>query len=314
MANETVFRRDPRNPIITPESVGGNVNSIHNSAIIKFRGKYLGLFRIDDQGLREGLYKGTSDDGYRWNIDPHWIQVKPRYADVPDPARLAFDPRITLLDGMYFVAYCYWYCDHKFSTASLIKTEDFETFEHLPFPLPPQNRNAVLFPRKIGGKYTLLHRPSGGGDGDIFVSQSPDMVYWGDHRPVMMRGGGFGWLKIGPGPAPIEIDEGWLMIFHAVRQTGTGVVYCVGGAILDRDDPSRVLHRGVRYLLAPTEDYERVGDVCNVTFPTSLLHDEKTGALDLYYGCADTRIGHATANVRDVVKFIIDNRAKDASF
>jgi beta-1,4-mannooligosaccharide/beta-1,4-mannosyl-N-acetylglucosamine phosphorylase len=131
---------------------------------------------------------------------------------------------------------------------------------------------------------------------------------------VMEHGGGWGWQKIGPGPVPIEVDEGWLMIFHGVRDTASGFIYCAGGAILDREQPWKVLHRCVHYLLAPTEDYERIGDVFNVVFPTSLVHDEATGKLDLYYGCADTRIGVAHANIREVVDYIIANRVNDPSF
>ena len=107
--NETVLKRDPRNPIITPEQIGGNIDAIHNSAIIKFKGKYLGIFRIDDQGLREALYKGTSDDGYNWKIEKDWIKVKPEYKELGDVCRLGFDPRITYLEGSYYITYCYWY-------------------------------------------------------------------------------------------------------------------------------------------------------------------------------------------------------------
>jgi beta-1,4-mannooligosaccharide/beta-1,4-mannosyl-N-acetylglucosamine phosphorylase len=294
--------------------LGGNVDAIHNSGIVKFKGKYVGLFRVDDQGLREGLYKGTSVDGVKWEIEKTWIKVKSAAPDAAvDPIRKGFDPRIIKIDDVYYVVYCLWAWGHK-SSVSVLRTTDFENFEHVGFPFIPQNRNGVLFPRKINGRYVMLSRPSSGGDADIFLSHSPDLIYWGDHHMVMEHGGGWGWLKIGPGPAPIEIDEGWLLIFHGVRNSCSGSIYCAGGAILDRDQPWKVLHRGVRFLLAPTEDYERVGDVFNVVFPTSLIHDETTGALDLYYGCADTRIGLAHANIRDVVKFIIENRAVDGNF
>lgn len=304
--NETVFKRNSANPIITPEMLSGNVNAIHNSGIVKFKGKYVGIFRIDDQGLREGLYKGSSDDGINWKIEKNWIKVPMAYPGAaPEAARRAFDPRIIKIDDVFYIVYSLWCWGHK-STVSIMKTNDFESFEHVGLPFVPENRNGVLFPRKINGKFMMLNRPSSGNDGDMFISQSKDMIYWGEHQMVMERGGGWGWLKIGPGPAPIEIDEGWLIIFHGVRQTCSGSIYCAGGAILNRDEPWKVIHRGVRFLLSPTEDYERIGDVFNVVFPTSIIHDEISGKLDLYYGCADTRIGLAHANIRDVVKFIID--------
>jgi len=314
--NEVVFTRNENNPIVTPEMVGGNVNSIHNSAIIKFKGKYLGIFRIDDLGLREGLYRGFSDDGINWKIEDKMIQATSAYPEIKDVIRLGFDPRITQIGDEYFISYCFWYYEHKFSTPSLLRTKDFETFEHLGFPLPPNNRNAVLFPRKINGKYYMLNRPNSDdeGRGNIIISSSPDLTNWGEHRCVMTRGGGWGWSKIGPGPAPIECDDGWLMIYHAVRDTFAGSVYVVGGAILDRDEPWKVLHRGVNYLLAPTKDYERLGDVGNVTFPTSALYDKDTGAIDLYYGCADTYLGLAHGKLDDIVAYIKKYRAETPDY
>jgi len=310
MANEAVFTRDPRNPILTPEMLGGNVKAIHNSAVTRFGDGYVGIFRIDDMGLREGLYKGTSPNGVDWTIEKTMITAKPAYPEIDDVIRLGFDPRITCIDGVYYIAYCYWYHNHKYSTPSLLRTTDFETFEHIGFPLVPQNRNAVLFPRKINGKYAMLHRPSGADDTDIFISLSPDLIHWGEHRVVMEKGGGWGWLKIGPGPAPIEVDEGWLMLYHSVRGTFTGTIYCCGGAILDRDEPWKVLHRGVRYLLHPKEDYERIGDVFNVVFPTAAVTSPGSDEIDLYYGCADTRIGLAHGNIREIVDYIKEHRAE----
>lgn len=313
MANETVLKRNPNNPIVTPESVGGDVNSVHNSAIIRFKGAYLGIFRMEGQDLREGLYKGTSSDGLRWTIRPEPIQAKPIYPDYPDVIRKGFDPRITKIGDTYYIVYSFWAWNHR-STVSILKTQDFDTFEHVGFPLPPQNRNGVLFPRQIGGKYVLLHRPSGADDQDAYLSMSPDLIHWGDHQQVLRAGGGWSWKKLGPGPAPIEIEEGWLMIFHGVRDTCSGSIYVAGGAILDREQPWKVLHRCKRYLLAPTEDYERIGDVFNVVFPTSAIHDEATGQLDVYYGCADTRIGLAHGNIRQIVDFIIAHRVDRADF
>lgn len=314
MANEAVFERSSHNPIVTPEMLGGDVKAIHNSGITRFGDGYIGIFRIDDMGLREGLYKGKSADGIHWDIDKERIQATSVYPEVDDVIRLGFDPRITKIEDVYYITYCYWYHNHKYSMPSILKTRDFESFEHVGFPLVPQNRNAVLFPRKIDGQYMMLHRPSGADDTDIFISTSPDLIHWGNHRVVMEKGGGWGWLKIGPGPTPIEVDEGWLMLYHAVRGTFTGTIYCCGGAILDRDEPWKVLHRGVRYLLHPKEDYERIGDVFNVVFPTSVVTHDDGDSIDLYYGCADTRIGMAHGSIRKIVDYIIEHRAETPDF
>ena len=132
----------------------------------------------------------------------------------------------------------------------------------------------MLFPRKIQGRYMMMSRPSDTGHtpfGDIFVSQSEDMIYWGRHRYMMgaVKGDESAWqsLKIGPGPIPIETDEGWLLIYHGVIMTCNGYVYRMGAALLDINEPWKVLARGKDYILAPHMPYECMGDVPNVTFP-----------------------------------------------
>ena len=135
----------------------------------------------------------------------------------------------------------------------------------------------MLFPRRIGGSYAMLNRPSDGGHtpfGDIFYSESPDLVHWGRHRhvlaPVELT-----WeaTKIGPGPTPIETDAGWLMLYHGVLTSCNGFVYSMGAALLDLDEPWRVVARGSSFLLAPHASYEQVGDVPNVVFPCAALVD-----------------------------------------
>ena len=175
-------------------------------------------------------------------------------------------------------------------------------------PFIPFNRNAVLFPRKINGNYVLLSRPSDSGHtpfGDIFLSQSPDMVYWGKHRHVMSRS--YEWwenLKIGGGAAPIETTEGWLLFYHGVVGTCSGYVYSIGGAILDINEPSKVLYRCENYLLTPEEWYEERGFVPNVCFPCATIHDPATGRIALYYGCADSYVSVAFTKADLIVDYI----------
>jgi beta-1,4-mannooligosaccharide/beta-1,4-mannosyl-N-acetylglucosamine phosphorylase len=173
----------------------------------------------------------------------------------------------------------------------------------------PFNRNGVLFPRRINGNYMMLSRPSESGHtpfGDIFISESPDMVYWGKHRHVMSRGNNW-WegLKIGGGAAPIETDKGWLMLYHGVVNTCNGYVYSIGAAILDINEPSRVLHRCKNYILAPEEWYEERGFVPNVCFPCATLHDPETGRIAIYYGCADSYVGIAFTTVQELYDYIL---------
>jgi beta-1,4-mannooligosaccharide/beta-1,4-mannosyl-N-acetylglucosamine phosphorylase len=186
-------------------------------------------------------------------------------------------------------------------------TNDFVTFHQMENSLLPFNRNGVLFPRKIGGSYVMLSRPSDNGHtpfGDIFLSHSPDLVHWGRHRHVMSRAGGWQSTKIGAGPVPIETREGWLLFYHGVLTSCNGFVYSFGAALLDLEQPWKVIHRTEPYLLAPQELYECVGDVPNVAFPCAALADAPTGRIAIYYGCADTVTGLCFCQVDEVLAFL----------
>jgi beta-1,4-mannooligosaccharide/beta-1,4-mannosyl-N-acetylglucosamine phosphorylase len=303
MANETVFKRYKNNPIITAKAVP-RANSIHNSAIVPFKGGFAGIFRVDEVDFNFTMHVGFSKDGINWDINPHIIKMKPVTPDIPIKAR-TYDPRLTQIGDTYYFTWCI--DSPQGPCIGLATTKDFRKFRQMENPLPPANRNCVIFPKKINGDYAMLHRPSDRGHtpfGDMFYSTSPDLVHWGCHRFV------FGTLpstwqstKIGPGPAPIETADGWLLIYHGVWTSCNGYLYYAGGAILDRNKPWKVKYRTKDYLLAPTELYERVGDVPNVVFPSSAVV-LKGGIMRLYYGCADTCISMAEARVEDVVKFV----------
>ena len=112
-------------------------------------------------------------------------------------------------------------------------------------------------------------------------------------------------LKIGGGAAPIETDKGWLMFYHGVVNTCNGYVYSIGAAILDINEPSKVLHRCENYLLTPEEWYEERGFVPNVCFPCAALTDAATGRIAIYYGCADSYVGVAFTTVQTVYDYIL---------
>ena len=301
MANETVFKRYAGNPIVTAKAVP-RANSIHNSAIVKYQGAYAGIFRIDEQDMRYRLHVGHSRDGIYWKIDPHELTMKS-----PDPdIRMhdhSYDPRVTRLGETYYITWCN--ADAQGPQIGLARTKDFKTFHQMENPLVTANRNCVIFPRKIGGKYAILHRPSDRGHtpfGDIFYATSPDLTHWGCHRFVFGPRGGWQSTKVGPGPAPIETKDGWLLIYHGVWTSCNGYLYYAGGALLDLEKPWKVLARTKDYLLAPSEPYERVGDVPNVVFPSSAVVIGET--VRLYYGCADTCISMAEAHIPELVRFI----------
>ena len=222
-----------------------------------------------------------------------------------------YDPRVLKIEDRYYVTWCNGY--HG-PTIGIAYTYDFKKFVQCENAFLPYNRNGVLFPRKINGKYAMVSRPSDTGHtpfGDIFYSESPDMVYWGRHRYVMgiINDDRSAWQskKIGPGPVPIETDEGWLLFYHGVLNSCNGFVYSFGAALLDIDEPWKVKYRTRPYLLSPQKLYECVGDVPNVVFPCATLTDADTGRIAIYYGCADTVTGLAFTTVDDVLNYMKEN-------
>ena len=302
MANERVFKRYSANPIITPEAVP-RANSIHNSAIVEFGDKYAGIFRVDEVDFNFTMHVGWSDDGINWKIEPDRLKL-----DTDDDylklRNRTYDPRITKIDDTYYFTWCL--DSDQGPCIGMAETKDFKVFKQRENLTLPANRNCVIFPRKIDGKYAMLSRPSDRGHtpfGDVFYSASPDLTHWGCHRFVFgTTDNSWQSTKVGPGPVPIEIEEGWLLIYHGVWTSCNGYLYYAGGIILDKDEPWKVLYRTKDYLLAPTELYERVGDVPNVVFPSAAI--VKDGNIRLYYGCADTCVSIAEAKVEEVVQFI----------
>ncbi len=295
--------RYSNNPVIDRNPTEG-VARIFNSAVIPYKGEFIGVFRGEQINGVPYIYMGRSKDAINWEYDKNKIPFKDEDGNDFMP-KYAYDPRLVKVEDTYYIMWCQ---DFYGASIGMAKTKDFETFTRLENPFIPYNRNAVLFPRKVNDKYLLLSRPSDSGHtpfGDIFLSESPDMTYWGKHRHVMSKGSKW-WesVKIGGGAAPIETTEGWLMFYHGVSSTCNGLVYSVGGVILDIDNPSIVKYRCENYLLTPEEDFEVNGFVPNVTFPCATIHDSKTGRIALYYGAADTFVGLAFTEVNEVVDYI----------
>jgi beta-1,4-mannooligosaccharide/beta-1,4-mannosyl-N-acetylglucosamine phosphorylase len=301
-----VVWRSSRNPIVTRDAVR-RANSIFNSAVVPFEGGYAGVFRVDDTRRVMNVHAGRSGDGVSWEIDPEPISFVPRddrVEEIRERFDYAYDPRVTWLEDRYYVTWCNGY--HG-PTIGLGYTHDFRTFTQLDNAFLPFNRNGVLFPRRIRGSYAMLNRPSDGGHtafGDIFYSESPDLLHWGRHRHVMGPVP-LTWqsTKIGPGPTPIETDAGWLVLYHGVLTSCNGFVYSMGVALLDLDEPWRVLDRGSSFLLAPHASYEQVGDVPNVVFPCAALVDAAADRITIYYGGADTVVCMAHAHLSELLAF-----------
>jgi beta-1,4-mannooligosaccharide/beta-1,4-mannosyl-N-acetylglucosamine phosphorylase len=294
--------RYSKNPVI-PRDLLPASNSIFNSAVVRHKDAFAGVFRVDDTSRKMQLHRGFSPDGLAWKIDAAPIRFQ---CDDPEIGKFiyGYDPRVVWIEDRYYVTWCNYY--HG-PTIGVAWTKDFETFHQHENAFLPFNRNGILFPRKIHGNFAMLSRPSDNGHtpfGDIFYSESQELGYWGKHRHVMSPvGDSWMYTKVGGGPVPIETSEGWLLIYHGVLTSCNGYVYSAGVALLDIDKPWKVIARSRHYILSPQTPYECVGDVPNVVFPCALLCDAATGRLAIYYGAADTCTGLAFSTVDELVAF-----------
>jgi len=293
--------RFSKNPIIGRHAVAC-ANSVFNSAVVPFQGVFAGVFRVDDRARNMRLHAGRSANGIDWKIenDPiEWI-----VPDGVEPPEYGYDPRVCRIGESYYVSWCSGF---RGPAVALGKTSDFERFEMIENAMLPFNRNGVLFPKKIKDDYLLLSRPSDPGHtpfGEIFISRSRNLTDWGRHRFVMSGTQPWESTKIGAGPIPIETTAGWLLFYHGVLTSCNGFVYHFGAALLDANEPWKLLKRTRRYLLSPQAEYECIGDVPNVVFPCAALADSETGRIAVYYGAADTVVCLAFTTLGDVLDWM----------
>lgn len=302
-SKEIMWRYD-KNPVIGRYDIPTS-NSIFNSAVVPFKNGFAGVFRCDNRRVQMNIFAGFSPDGLHWQINHDPIDFQP-FGDHFVHSDYKYDPRVTYLDGKYWITWCNGY--HG-PTIGVGFTEDFKTFFQCENALLPFNRNGVLFPEKIDGKYALLSRPSDNGHtpfGDIFLSFSPDMKYWGEHRHVMspmpFEQSAWQCTKVGAGSVPILTEEGWLMFYHGVITTCNGYRYSMGAVLLDKNEPWKVLRRSKDYLLAPAALYELTGDVPDVVFPCAALTEGDK--VCVYYGAADTCVGIAFGRISEILNWL----------
>ncbi|MHC4646011.1 MAG: glycoside hydrolase family 130 protein [Planctomycetota bacterium] len=207
------------------------------------------------------------------------------------------DPRVSLIDGTYYVTYvavCPWGV-----TTCLASTRDFSSFERHGVIFCPENKDVVLFPESIDGRFYALHRPVSPlfNRHEIWIAESGDLRCWGNHRCLMgPRAGYWDDLKIGASAVPFRIDAGWVEVYHGVNRDNR---YCLGAVLLDSQQPAKVLSRAENPILKPQADYECKGFFGNVVFSCGLLFEKNK--LKIYYGAADTYICYAELTLREVM-------------
>ena len=307
MSTPGLFARYVGNPILSAADIPYRANTVFNAAAAAIDGESILLMRVEDLRGISHLTVARSDDGRTgWRVDPE-PTLMPDPDHHPEEVWGIEDPRITWLPEREEWAVAYTAFSRRGPLVSLATTHDFRQFHRLGPAMPPEDKDAALFPRRIDGRWALIHRPTPlAGPAHIWLAFSPDLRHWGDHTLLLPAREGAWWDagKIGLGPPPLETPEGWLMLYHGVRSTASGSLYRAGLVLLDLEDPRRVLHRTDEWVFGPSESYEQTGDVGGVVFPCGWIHDPTTDELRIYYGAADSAIALTTATLSDLVAYV----------
>ena len=307
MRYHELFHRCPQNPILTVEDWPYPANSVFNAAAVQVDGKTLLLVRVEDfRGISHFTIARSADGVRNWEIEP-----KPVFFPEPDshPEEIwgVEDPRITRLDEAKKWVIAFTAFSEGGPLVSLAATHDFREFQRLGPVMPPEDKDAALFPVRFGGRWAMIHRPISTFirlGAHIWLSFSPDLKHWGDHKPIVMARRGSWWdaNKIGLSAPPLQTPEGWLLLYHGVRTTASGSIYRLGLALLDLENPTQLTHRTDEWVFGPKAPYEREGDVDDVVFPCGWVRDDDN--VRMYYGAADFSIAMATASLSDLLDFV----------
>lgn len=305
-----LFHRYPGNPVLTSQHWPELVNTAFNPGVTEHEGETILLVRVEDRSGISRLCVARSADGLTdWivEIDRGMLPLTDTFAEKWGIE----DARITRCGDEFMITYT------GFSQGGplicLAATKDFVTFDRRGVLMPPEDKDAALFPCQFDGRWALLHRPVAASEqvgSHIWISFSPDLQHWGEMELLLPSERGAWWdaRKIGLGPPPMETEHGWLLCFHGVKSTAAGSIYRLGLALLDRNDPRKVLARSNEWVFGPREPYEQNGDVPNVVFPCGWILEPDGDTVRMYYGAADTCIGVATASLADLLDHLHRHR------
>ncbi len=305
-----ILQRNPNNPLMHVKDYEG-IAQIYNPSPVQFGDETILLVSVVEHAATKGYGRDVgqtriarSKDGIHFTLEEENF-IDPKKTGEPwDLYHHFIDNRVTNIDDWYYIITPVMVHGYDGPVGMLGKTQDFKEYTPIDIITQPKNRGASLFPEKINGMYYKLDRPGGGdgSNGDIWISESPDLVHWGKFKPVIAAGYRF-WNveKIGPTP-PIKTDEGWLVITHGVFSPAGGTYYYVGALLLDLEEPWKVIGKTNSYLLAPEEPYEQHGNCDNTVFPCGAIADYDNDLLKLYYGSCDNYISLATGSLSLVIE------------
>ena len=289
------------NPILTPEKMPFRCYTVMNSGAIRYQGQYLLLLRVEDCTRATDFYVATSENGLDFEVSPDPIDYPPREIEKRYGGH-RFDPRITSIDGRHYICHALWLGPLGCCLAMAV-TDDFVHFGPFGEVSLPSNRNGALFPEKVGGKYYRLERPQPTKDGGtMWITESEDLIRWGNGRPIDTPQTSWASIKTGAGAVPIRTPEGWLEIYHAVCSTCSSNNYHLGVVLLDLDEPWKVVRAPREFVLAAERDYECMGQTPNVVFTAGACETDD-GKLNVYYGGADTRMCLAQTCIEELIDF-----------
>ncbi|MFH1006076.1 MAG: glycosidase [Candidatus Latescibacterota bacterium] len=302
-----LFKRYERNPILTAADWLYPANSVFNpGATLLHDGTTLLLCRVEDRRGLSHLCAARSANGVDdWDVDTQ-PTLMPDPEHFPEELWGIEDPRITYVPELKKYVVVYTAFSSSGPGVALALTEDFHTFERYGMIMAPEDKDAALFPHRIGGHWVLIHRPVSGSGAHMWLSYSPDLRHWGSHKIMLeaRRGGWWDTNKIGLNSPPIETEKGWLVIYHGTRPNAAGSIYRLGLALFDLHAPEICLKRSDEWIFGPEEPYERRGDVDNVVFPCGHTIAADGDTIRLYYGAADTSIALATGSVHTILEWL----------
>ena len=295
-----IVHRSEGNPLIRLGDLDFMCSDIWSAGVASFQEDIILLVTIEHLEGRQSIHLARTDEKGSFRVEKEPFIEASRD---PLPGSLhelhgVMDARVTFMEGIHYIVYVAK-GEHGFRIG-LATTTDFVHVERCGFISEPDTKAGVLFPEKINGKFARLERPREGNS--IWISYSDDLVYWGGSELLLTpRGGWWDWSRVGAGPPPMRIPEGWLLIYYGVKETQSGPLFRLGAAILDGEDPAKLVGRSNIPILSPREDYERIGNLSNIVFATGAFIKNEN-EVNIVYSGADSCVCLGSTTIGEIVQ------------